>query len=113
MIVFVSYSSRNRKRIEDLVLQLGLLGHDVQFESKHIGGEVHWQQVFDSIATCDLFVATLSAETLVSYTSQIEQEYARDLNKYILFVALDEIDTVVNAITAVGEFLDLAEKAMA
>ena len=96
MIVFVSYSSRNRKRIEDLVLQLGQLGHDVQFESKLIGGEVPWQQVFDSIATCDLFVATLSAETLVSYSSRIEHEYARDLNKYILFVALDELSTLAD-----------------
>ncbi len=96
MIVFVSYSSKNRKRIEDLVLQLGQLGHDVQFESKLIGGEVPWQQVFDSIATCDLFVATLSAETLVSYSSRIEHEYARDLNKYILFVALDELSSLAD-----------------
>jgi len=94
MIVFVSYSSKNRKRIEDLVLQLGQLGHDVQFESKVVGGEVLWQQIFESIAASDLFIATLSAETMVSYTSRIESEYARDLNKYILFVALDELSTL-------------------
>ncbi len=93
MIVFVSYSSRNRKRVEELVLQLGQLGHDVQFESKLIGGDVPWQQVFDSIATSDLFITTLSGETLVSYTSRIENEYARDLNKYVLFVALDEFSS--------------------
>ncbi len=96
MIVFVSYSNRNRQRIEDLVLQLGQLGHDVQFESKVIGGAIAWQQVLDTIATSDLFVATLSAETLVSYSSAIETEYARDLNKYILFVALDEISTLTS-----------------
>ena len=94
MIVFVSYSSKNRKRIEDLVLQLGQLGHDVQFESKVVGGEITWQQVLDTVATSDLFVATLSSETLVSYSSRIETEYARDLNKVILFVALDEISTL-------------------
>jgi hypothetical protein len=94
MIVFVSYSSKNRKRIEDLVLQLGQLGHDVQFESKVVGGNVTWQQVLETIASSDLFIATLSAETLVSYTAHIENEYARDLNKYILFVALDEISTL-------------------
>lgn len=92
MIVFVSYSSRNRTRVEELVLQLGHLGHDVQFESKVIGGQVTWQQVVESIQASDLFVATLSADTLISYTSRIEYDYARELNKYILLVALEDIN---------------------
>ncbi len=96
MIVFVSYSSKNRKRIEDLVLQLGQLGHDVQFESKIIGGDVSWQQVMDTIVTADLFVATLSAETLDSYSAHLENEYAINLDKYILFVALDDLSTLTS-----------------
>ncbi len=94
MIVFVSYSSRNRVRVEELVLQLGQLGHDVQFESKIIGGQVTWHQVVDSIQASDLFVSTLSADTLISYTSRIEYDYARELNKYILLVALDDVSTL-------------------
>jgi hypothetical protein len=96
MIVFVSYSSRNRERVEELVLQLGHLGHDVQFESKVIGGQVTWSQVVESIKASDLFVSTLSSDTLISYTSRIEYDYARELNKYILLVALEEISTLTS-----------------
>ena len=37
MIVFVSYSSTNRAVVEALVLQLGELGHDVEYDVKFIG----------------------------------------------------------------------------
>src|SRR5215204_7540157 len=93
MIVFVSYSSTNREEIEALVLQLGELGHDVEYEVKFVGGPITWRHVFASITACDLFVTAVTRETLISSTCEIEYQYARSLNKNILAVLLEEIST--------------------
>src|SRR5262249_40381173 len=91
MIVFVSHSSTNREAVEALVLQLGELGLDVDYEIKFVGAPLTWKHVFTSIANCDLFITAVTRETLVSSTCEIEYQYARSLNKNILAVLLEDL----------------------
>ena len=93
MIVFVSYSSTNREAVEALVLQLGELGHDVEYEVKFVGGPITWRHIFDSITLCDLFVTAVTRESLISSTCDIEYQYARSLNKNILALLLEDLGT--------------------
>src|SRR4051794_8361341 len=93
MIVFVSYSSTNKESVEALVLQLGELGYDVEYEVKLIGGPITWKQILASITNCDLFVSALTRETVNSYSCEIEYQYARALGKNILAVLLEDIAT--------------------
>jgi hypothetical protein len=93
MIVFVSYSSTSRDAVETLVVELGELGLDVEYEIKFVGAPITWRHVFTSIAHCDLFISAVSRETLISSTCEIEYQYARSLHKNILAVLLEDLST--------------------
>jgi hypothetical protein len=84
MLIFVSYSARDVAVVEPLVVQLGLLGHDVQFEHKTLLGELSWEEVAQNIRSCDAFLLTLTPSTLVSYAHGLEHQYARALGKPLI-----------------------------
>lgn len=92
MLIFISYSSRDREAAEALAGVLGELGHDVQFEHKLAGGQVGWYQVFDSIKDADLFIFALTPQSLRSYSCKTERDYALALNKRVLTVLLKPSD---------------------
>lgn len=96
MIVFVSYSSVNRERVENLVVQFGALGHDVEYEIKYVGAPITWGHVLSRIRECHLFVATLTPASLASYSCEIEYQYAQALGKNILPILLEDI-TILGA----------------
>lgn len=104
MIVFVSYSSLNRDRVESLVLQLGELGHDVEYEVKIVGDPITWRQALASIRACDLFVSVLTSASLASYTCEIEYQYAQALGKNILPVLMEDITMMGNRLESVVDY---------
>ncbi len=104
MIVFVSYSSLNRERVEVLVLQLGALGYDVEYEVKIVGDPLSWRQALASIRSCDLFVSVLTPASLASYTCEIEYQYAQTLGKNILPVLMEDVAMMGNRLDSVVDF---------
>src|SRR4051794_30722707 len=92
MLTFVSYSAKDWERVESLIVELGVLGHDIHFEQKVLGGSLTWEEIFQSILRCDVFVFTVTPNTLASYSRLIEFEYALILRKSILAVQLQQGD---------------------
>ena len=68
MLIFVAYSSKDHALVEDLIVELGNLGYNIQFEQKILRVSLHWQQIFENIAQADVFIFTLTMNTLASYS---------------------------------------------
>jgi hypothetical protein len=90
-VIFICYSNRDIALVEPLVLQLGVFGNAVQFEQKLISGDVRWQQIFDSIQDCDVFLFALTSNSLASDARALEYSYATALGKPIITVLLSDI----------------------
>jgi hypothetical protein len=75
-----------------LVVELGVLGHNVYFESKNRSGSSRWDDVFSSIEQSDAFIYTMTMTTQASYSRLLEYEHALALGKPIIPVRLQEID---------------------
>jgi hypothetical protein len=95
MIIFVSYSSKNHDLARALAVQVGVYGHDVQFEQKMIGGRVGWHEVFESIRLCDLFLLVVTERSIDSYSCQLEYGYANSLGKRILPVVIEDLEDAI------------------
>lgn len=92
MIVYVSYNIKDYEIAQALAVELGTLGHHLQFEQKVLGGQVRWHDVFASIEACDLYVLVVSQWSLDSYASDLEYSYANALGKRVLLVSIDHVD---------------------
>src|SRR5919112_1598293 len=62
--VFVSYASQDVASVERLQSSLGNAGLDVWFDKGRLGsGDSWWPVIEQNIATCDVFVPVISANT--------------------------------------------------
>ena len=62
--VFVSYASQDREAVERLQASLSGVGLDVWFDKGRLeSGDPWWPVIEQNIATCDVFVAVISANT--------------------------------------------------
>ena len=62
--VFLSYASQDREAVERLQNSLGGAGLDVWFDKARLGsGDPWWPVIEQNIATCDVFIPVLSANT--------------------------------------------------
>jgi hypothetical protein len=87
--VFVSYSSRDRDRVDELVDDLHTLGHDVWFDQDLKGGQVWWDRILASIRACDVFMSIITPYALQSTPCRYEYTYANDCNRPIIPVLVD------------------------
>jgi len=92
MNIFICYDSTNYKFARTLAVQFGMLGHDIHFEQKIIDGQAGWQQVFESIEGCDVFVFCLTRRSFNLAAQRIEYSYAYALGKPILSVLLEKVN---------------------
>src|SRR5690349_8965924 len=97
MLVFVSYCLRDFALVKPLILQLGVLGHNVLYEPKMPAGQIRWDHVLESIRACDVFLLGVTSQALQSESRALELQYARRLNKPVLSVLLEEIATPLPA----------------
>src|SRR5258708_2504605 len=95
MRIFISYSSKNRSLIETLANDLESLGHEVWFDKELSGGQVWWDQILGAIRDCELCVFALTPQSLESHPCRLEYTYAAAMNKRILPVMMDNVDTNV------------------
>src|SRR5258708_5126066 len=97
MNIFISYSSNDLARVEELAKDIASLGHSVWFDPEllHTGGQKWWDKILDQIRSCDLFVFALSLNSLDSIPCQREYRYAYALQKRVLPVLLSEINVSI------------------
>jgi hypothetical protein len=95
MKVFISYASKDRALVTDLVEDLALLGHEVWFDQELSGGHLWWDRIIQALQACDLFVFALTPQALESHPCTLEYEYAAELNKRILPILLETVNTAL------------------
>jgi hypothetical protein len=80
--VFVSYASQDREAVERLQASLGGAGLDVWFDKGRLeSGDPWWPVIEQNIATCDVFVAVLSAHTNKREEGIFIREWNRALDR--------------------------------
>lgn len=94
MSLFVSYSSRDRHALDDVLSALKRAREDVWFDEELGGGEVWWRMILDRIRDCEVFLFAVSANSLHSKPCQAELRYAQALGKPILPVQIGAIESM-------------------
>src|SRR5258708_22723854 len=67
MIIFISYSSKNRELVDQLADKLSEMGYTVLYDQKILAGQAWWDKILEDIRTCDVFIYALSPEYVDSY----------------------------------------------
>lgn len=91
MNVFVSYSSKDRDRVRDLVRDLEEVGHNVWFDQELSGGQDWWDRILNQIRSCDVFVIALSENWVLSGPCAQECNYALALDRHVLPASIKEL----------------------
>jgi hypothetical protein len=86
--LFISYARENKPDIDQLVEHLDELACQTWVDSSRSGGQDWWEQILDRITDCDVFIATVSDEVLNSVACKREFDWAEELRKPVLPVAL-------------------------
>jgi hypothetical protein len=80
--VFVSYASQDRRAVECLEASLSGAGLDVWFDKGRLeSGDPWWPVIEQNIATCDVFVAVISANTNKRAEGIFIREWNRALDR--------------------------------
>jgi hypothetical protein len=80
--VFVSYASQDREAVERLQASLSGAGLDVWFDKGRLAsGDPWWPVIEQNIATCDVFVAVISANTNKREEGIFIREWNRALDR--------------------------------
>ncbi len=105
--IFLSYSSKTKKCIETLYDDLRE-NYDVWIDDKLSGGQQWWDEILKRICDCDIFVLTLSRESLDSLACTLEYNYARNLGKQILpvLVSVNVNQTLLPTALKTVQFVD-------
>jgi hypothetical protein len=93
MRVFISYSSKDRPKVQSFATDIERAGHEVWFDQELSGGQEWWDQILENIRHCDLFLLTLTHESVNSHACELEYTYALDLGKNFVPVLLEDVST--------------------
>lgn len=95
MSIFVSYARANLAIVESLTDGLKAAGFDVWFDQELTPGDVWWERILGNIRDCSLFLFALSDESSSSKACRTEREYAEQLGRPVLPVAVAPIQNLV------------------
>src|SRR5260221_11753141 len=95
MRIFIRYRSKKRSLVETQANDLEALGHEVWFDKELSGGQVWWDQILGAIRDCELCISALTPQSLESYPCRLEYTYAAAVNKAVLPMMLDSVDTAI------------------
>jgi len=88
--IFITYNRRNLEAVTALARDLEDAGHHVWFDQAVAGGHRWWESILAQVRGCDLFVFTLTPDSLESLACRQELDYAVRLHKTILPILLSE-----------------------
>ena len=89
--IFISYSHRNADRASAIIRSLNRAGYRVWYDEGLIPGREWDENIARIIMGCGYFIALITREYLASSNCKDELNYARDKNKPILLIYLDEV----------------------
>ena len=89
--IFISYSHRNMDRASAIIRSMNRAGYRVWYDEGLIPGREWDENIARIIMGCGYFVALITHEYLTSSNCKDELNYARDKNKPILLIYLDEV----------------------
>jgi hypothetical protein len=88
--IFVSYARESDAAVQSLATDVEALDHTVWVDHDLKGGREWWDQILTHIRDCNVFMMTLSPESLSSAACKREYTYAAELGKPILPVLIAE-----------------------
>lgn len=106
MGLFLSYSTRDRADIDDLLSALRRAHEEVWFDEDLGGGQVWWQKILERIRECDVFVFAMSENSLDSKPCLAELGYAQSLGKPVLPIQIGPVGSMRVTPLAAVEVID-------
>lgn len=94
MGLFVSYSSRDRSALNNLLSALRRAHEEIWFDEELGAGEVWWHTILENIRDCEVFIFAMSTNSLDSKPCLAELRYAQQLGKPILPVQIGPISSI-------------------
>ena len=94
MTVFLSYSSRDRDAVRNLVQDLSDADEQVWMDRRLAGGDAWWRAILEQIRGCDVFIFALSQHSIESKPCQAELQYAQALDLPVLPVQVGPVDSM-------------------
>ena len=91
MQLFFSYARPDRLRVDSLVTRLRQAGIEVWLDSDLVGGWPWWDKILGQLRSCDAVLAAVSRASLNSQACRSEREYAANLGKPILPIAVEHM----------------------
>jgi len=104
--VFLSYSSRDRAQLDNLLSALHRADEVVWFDEELGGGDVWWQKILERIRDCDVFLFALSNSSLQSKPCLAELRYAQALHKPVLPIQIGPVESMRVTPVAAVEAID-------
>ena len=92
--LFVSYSSRDRAALNNLLSALRRAHEEIWFDEELGAGEVWWHKILEHIRDCEVFILAMSTNSLDSKPCLAELRYAQQLQKPILPVQIGPIPSI-------------------
>ncbi len=89
MKIFITYSRTIKNKVMTLVGDLEELGHEVWYDQDLSGGQNWWDNILNQIRLCEIYIFTITQETLDSTACMRELKYAEALNKTPLPILMD------------------------
>lgn len=106
MAVFISYSSHDASRVEQLAATLRRAREEIWYDSELGGGDAWWRMILQRVRECDVFVVALSQNLVQSKACQGELQYAQALGKPILPVQVGPVDSMRTNPLAATQVID-------
>ena len=103
--VFISYSRKNKDFARKITDELRLSGKDswVDWEGIPLSSPNWWHEITAGIDLADNFVFIMSPDSMMSVVCNMELDYALDLNKRVILVVHEDVDTDV-ALASLEDF---------
>ena len=92
MKIFISYSSKNRNLINNLVRLLQEAGYEVTYDQQVRIGDF-WPPILRDIRACNVFLYAITPEYLASYPCDLEYHYAEALHRPLCPTGLTAIES--------------------
>ena len=91
MQLFFSYARPDRLRVDSLVTRLRQAGIEIWLDSDLVGGWPWWDKILGQLRSCNAVLAAVSRASTTSQACRSEREYAAQLGKPILPIALEHM----------------------
>jgi serine/threonine kinase PknH len=95
MAIFISYSSRDREAVENIVRALQKARESVWLDREIGPGEAWWREILGQIRDCEVFIAALSENWEQSRACRSELEYAQALGLPLIPVQIGPLKSMV------------------